>query len=528
MVASDAFGLDLLLRLLIIAPAIIALNGRNRLLSGSKMAFREDGRWVVLKFGGTSVSSPERWDRIGQIVGRHTAAGRRVLVVCSAVSGVTNTLEAIVTALAGNADPAPLVADIRRVHLDLASALGLDPSLVRDDLASLDAAIAAAATAPGPRDHAAILAHGELLSTRIGTARLNARGMRATRIDARTLLRSEPDSDRAEAYLSARCDARRHPDVRAALDAIDEQIVVTQGFIARDRQGDTVLLGRGGSDASGAYLAAAIDADLLEIWTDVPGLFTADPRVVPGACLLRRVSYSEAEALGALGAKVLHPRTIEPCRKHGIPIRIGWTDRPDVEGTRIAGARSPHGVKSIAARRGLALLAMWRPSSWQPVGFMAEVAARFQRRGLSMDLISSSPSEIRVTVDLGAFPSAAGELDAVLTDLTEVCRPRLVSRIGCVSVVGAGVVHDLLRRGIGLDVPADAHVHMVNHAANGGHVSFVVDAQDIDRLVAASHDRLIAGASRPSIFGPRWSELVAVPAQARAEDGPREVPCAAS
>jgi diaminopimelate decarboxylase/aspartate kinase len=169
---------------------------------------------------------------------------------------------------------------------------------------------------------------------------------------------------------------------------------------------------------------------------------------------------------------------------------------------------------------------MWRPSSWQPVGFMAEVAARFQRRGLSMDLISSSPSEIRATVDLGAFPSAASELDALLADLAEVCRPRVVSRVGCVSVVGAGVVHDLLRRAIGLDVLADIHVHLVNHAANGSHVSFVVDQAEVDRLVVAAHDRLVAGASRPSIFGPRWTALVEQPGPAPA--AAEVVPCAAS
>src|SRR5690606_20663387 len=207
------------------------------------------------------------------------------------------------------------------------------------------------------------------------------------------------------------CAPRSADELRAAIDATGADVIVTQGFIAGTGDGGTALLGRGGSDASGAYLAAGFAAEALEIWTDVPGVFTADPRRLPDARLIRRLSYGEAEAAGALGGKVLHPRTIEPAREAGVPIRIGWTARPDVDGTRIARTRPPRGAKAIVSRRDLALVSMWRPSSWQPVGFMAEVAARFHQLGLSMDLVASSSSEIRATIDLAAFPSAAAELD---------------------------------------------------------------------------------------------------------------------
>src|SRR5690606_36575469 len=138
-----------------------------------------------------------------------------------------------------------------------------------------------------------------------------------------------------------------------------------------------------GSDASASYLAAALDADTVEIWTDVPGMFTADPRKAPEARLLKRLSYAEAEALGSMGAKVLHPRSIEPAWRRGIPLRLGWTERPDIVGTRVTGARPPRGIKAVVGRRELSLVIMTRPSSWQPVGFLADVALCFQRRGLS-------------------------------------------------------------------------------------------------------------------------------------------------
>jgi diaminopimelate decarboxylase/aspartate kinase len=468
--------------------------------------------WVVAKFGGTSVATPERWRQVARIVASHRAAGSRVLLVCSAVAGVTNRLAALLATLDDGDDPAAELAALTATHRDLAADLGLAATVADADLAGL-AARARAATAPlSPAERAAIMAHGELLSTRLGAAFLADRGLDVTWMDARDLLDAEPEGDRAERYLSARCEPAFRPAVRARLDR-SSGVVITQGFIARGEGGETVLLGRGGSDASAGYLGAAIAAAAIELWSDVPGMFTADPRAVPSARLLRRLSFGEAETLGALGAKVVHPRCIEPARAAGIPIRLGWTARPDVEGTRIVGARPPRGAKAIVSRSELVLVTMWRPSSWQPVGFMAEVASRFHRHGLSMDLIASSPSEIRATVDLAAFPSAADDLEPLMAELAEVCRPRLLPRVACVSAVGAGVAHELLRSAGGLTPFADTPVHLISHAANGGHVSVVVDERDAAPLVAAAHEVLVAPERDESTFGPRWTVMCEAPVE---------------
>ncbi len=404
-------------------------------------------------------------------------------------------------------EPAPALAEIRAIHKTLAAKMGLDAtSLLAEEFISLERT-AAQWRSGVLAQRALLLAHGELMCTKLASAWLSARGLPCAHVDARQLLCALPTTgDRAERYLSAQCGVHSSPEAQAQLDATGAQVIVTQGFIARGEHAETVLLGRGGSDASAAYLAAALDAESVEIWTDVLGMFTADPRIAPDACLLQRLSYAEAEALGALGAKVLHPRTIEPVRKRGIPLRIGWTDRPDLNGTRVTGARAPRGIKAVVGRHELALIVMTRPSSWQPVGFLADVAVRFQRRGLSMDLVTSSSSEIRATLDLSAFPSARVELPALLEELREVCRPRLVPRVGCVSVVGAGA--SVLACPNMSRAFANAHVHLIGHAANGCHVSFVVDELEVESLVTAGHRALLKGSADSAVFGARWDALV--------------------
>lgn len=477
--------------------------------------------WVVAKFGGSSVGSAERWHCIEDIVRGHREAGRAVIVVCSAVGGVTDHLLELITTHDAGTDPAPRLRELAQLHTRHATNLGVDPRVIAQELSSLTEVFEHAERPMSPRRRACVLAHGELLSSRLGAARLAGHGLGATWIDARTLLRSvAATTDRAEHFLSGRCANLPELGVPALLDARSSPVIVTQGFIASDENGDTVLLGRGGSDASAAYLAAAFDAKRLEIWSDVPGLFTADPRHVPSARMLRRVGYAEAEAMGSLGAKALHPRTIEPCHRTGIPIHLGWTDHPRLPGTVIGGAHPPHGVKAITARRELAMISVWQPSSWQPVGFLAEVASRFLARGLSMDMITTSPSEIRVTVDLAAFPSARGELQALALELGEVSDVRIWSSVGSVSIVGSNVGARVLGSAA-LAAFGTGAVHMVVHAANGGHVSFVVDVGDVERLVAAAHAELIAPVHDASVFGDDRATL-----EVRLARPEEEAPCA--
>jgi len=494
-------------------------------------------RLVVLKFGGSSVASAARWSRIHHIISRERAAGRLPVVVCSAVKGITDALVSLAdtldaaTATPGAVDLAPALANIALVHRRLGADLGVDADEVLSeelgDLASLCGRVANGALPFGPGIRASILAFGERLSTRLGAAWLGTRGVHTAWVDARDLLDARPEPPEVSddvRFLSARCDATPNAKTRDALVGLGADAVLTQGFVARDQDGATVVLGRGGSDTSAAYLAAIVDAVELQIWTDVPGLFTADPRVASGSRLLRWASYHEAATLGGLGAKVLHPRCLEPVRATRVPVRIGWTEHPDVDGT-VIGGREPHdedgavGIKAVTCRKDLYLVRMRRTHEWQPVGYMARVAGVFRDHGLSMDLLSSSPGEIRATLDAAAFPGLDARLDALCADLSDFCEVAVTTGVACVSLVGSRISDEMDRIASVLELLGAPAIHLVSHAADDSNLSYVVDGPVAGDLVAAMHESLFGMRASSADIGPTWRELVVMTKRATAETG---------
>ncbi len=474
--------------------------------------------FFVLKFGGTSVARPHRWEQIARTVRAHIERGQHPVLVCSALSGVTNELEALIAAVESGQPPTGVIERIWAKHVKLANALGLDADAILGERLSQLTELAAATDAT-PAWQAKVLSRGELMSTALGAAYLRKVGIRANWVDARTILRATEDelASEAQRYLSACCDHEANVEAQQRLHASGAEVSVTQGFIARDAAGETVLLGRGGSDTSAAYLAASLAAERLEIWTDVPGLFTIDPRKTDQARLVPEASYDEAAVMGALGAKVLHPRCLGPVRAAGIPLAIRWTDRPEVDGTVIGRATdSAVGIKAVSTRSNLCLVKMQRDRRWQPVGFMAEVSACFHRHGLSMDLISSSSSEIRATIDLGADPGAGELLPALLHDLESICEPELVADVTCLSVIGSGISAELPRVAGVMKLLGEPEVHLVSHAADDTHVSYVLEGSVADELCVTMHDELFERPSAsPVRLGRTWQRLNAKPRSRR-------------
>ena len=360
--------------------------------------------WVVLKFGGTSVSSLQNWRNIAAVVRERLAAGRRVLIVHSAVSGITDRLEKLLAAALAGAHE-PVLAAIEERHRQLVSELGIGVSAELEryftELRQVAAGLALMREL-SDRTRARVMATGELMATEIGARFLAAEGLGAVWWDARNGLRAE---ERASAsaranYLSATCDFGPDAALQATLAAI-APLVITQGFIASDAAGDTVLLGRGGSDTSGAYFAAKLQAERLEIWTDVPGMFSANPRSTPAARLLRALHYDEAQEIASSGAKVLHPRCILPAKFGQIPLWVFATQTPNLEGTHIsaAGGDGAAQVKAVCIKKGITLVSLDSPGMWHEVGFLADAFQVFKRHGLSVDQVSTSETNVTVSLD---------------------------------------------------------------------------------------------------------------------------------
>lgn len=469
--------------------------------------------FVVLKFGGTSVASRACWETIEALVLERIAEGLRPVVVASAVAGVSNDLERVLADALQSHHEAGIEAIATR-HLELAGALDVDGAVaIADELEALRR-IAHGVSLTGdasPPLHARVLSLGERMSTRLGAAYLTARGLSVAWVDARELLRAEPQVGASERrrYLSAVCDADPEPDVVARLDAAGGDVVLTQGFVASDARGHAVLLGRGGSDTSASYLAAKIGAARCEIWTDVPGLYTADPRRLPTARLLKRLSYEEAQELTASGARVLHPACIAPVARHGIPLHVRSIAHPEVEGTVVstdAGGAVAQ-VKAISVKRGVTLVAIDTPHMWQAVGFLADVFAVFARHGLSVDLVSTSQTNVTVSLDAAINVLDTDSLDAVLRELRRTARAEAIGPTAVVSLVGNHIRSILHLLGPALEALEDERIYLVSQAANDLSFTFVVDEEHADRLARTLHGLLFQRRGEDALFGPTWHEM---------------------
>ncbi|WP_417472570.1 bifunctional aspartate kinase/diaminopimelate decarboxylase [Luteimonas mephitis] len=470
--------------------------------------------WIVLKFGGTSVSRRHRWDTIGRLAKQRADDNRaRVLVVVSALSGVTNELQAIAE---GAPDRDARIAALVERHEAFARELDLDPDrMIGERLAALRAL----GTDPRAAGHqldwqADVLGQGELLSSALGAAYLCAQGLDFGWCDARDWLDAIalPNQNAWSTRLSVSC--RREPadGFHERFGAQPARMLLTQGFIARHADGGTAILGRGGSDTSAAYFGALLGARRVEIWTDVPGLFSANPRVVPDARLLTRLDYAEAQEIATTGAKVLHPRSIKPCRDAGVAMAILDTERPDLPGTSIDGnGTTVPGVKAVSRRNGIVLVSMESAGMWQQVGFLADVFDLFKLHGLSVDLIGSSETNVTVSLDPSENLVTTDVLAELSADLAKVCRVKVIAPCAAITLVGRGMRSLLHKLSDVWATFGRERVHLISQSSNDLNLTFVIDEADADGLLPVLHAELIESEAMPvrdaSVFGPSWHEI---------------------
>ncbi|HLK70772.1 MAG TPA: bifunctional aspartate kinase/diaminopimelate decarboxylase, partial [Steroidobacteraceae bacterium] len=462
---------------------------------------------------------------IAAVVQARLTDGGRVLVVHSAVSGITDRLEKLlVAALAGAHEP--LLTGIEQRHRQLAEELevGASPELERyfSVLRQMTSGIALM-NEVSDRTRARLLATGELMATEIGARYLQSRGIAAQWWDARCGLRAEQPlgAPGRVNFLSATCEFGADRALQAQLAAI-AGVIVTQGFIAGVASGDTVLLGRGGSDTSAAYFAAKLQARRLEIWTDVPGMFSANPRSTPQARLLRSLHYDEAQEVASSGAKVLHPRCILPAKSQQIPIAVYATQRPELPGTHISadGGDGTAQVKAVCIKKGITLVSLDSPGMWHEYGFLADAFQIFKRHGMSVDLVSTSETNVTVSLDPAANALDPALVGALIAELAGLCRTQVIGPCASVSLVGRNIRGILHRLGEAFELFADQRIYLVSQAANDLNFTFVVDEDQGDRLVEELHERLIQPVRGDAVLGPTWQQLFEPPQPAETRPAP--------
>ena len=442
---------------------------------------------IVVKFGGTSVGDAAAIERATEIVrGR---LPRRPLVVVSALAGTTNALLAI----AEQAEKGQLIGAIRGVetlrerHLAEASKLlgdngvgadvATDLSAMFDELASLAEALSVLGHLT-PRSLDAIAAIGERLSSQLVVAVLCARGIPAQLIDAGDVMITDDQFTRAEPQTELIADAAQRI-IRPLLASGTTPVV--GGFVGATAGGITTTLGRGGSDYSAALFGAALRADAIEIWTDVDGMLTADPRVVNGARLIEQIRFDEASELASFGAKVLHPSTIAPAVKLGIPVYIYNSRRPDGRGTRITFDAPRRPVSAIAGKRDVALIRIRTPRMLLAHGFMRRIFEIFDENRTSVDVVATSEVSVSMTID------DATHLDALLGALTSLGDVSVERNRGIVALVGAGLGDSTATMARALSALGTFKVHMVSLSSGGMNLTLIVDGDQVLEAMRRLH-----------------------------------------
>ena len=432
----------------------------------------------VLKFGGTSVGIAANAEQALRLV--RERARQDLVVVVSALSGVTNQLVELARA---GAPREAIAEEIARRHLDHARALGVAESVLARHLATLreEAARSPRDVALSPADADRVLAHGERLAAELFAAALTARGT-----PARAVIAGEAGLVTDEQFGQATPLPEAAARIAGAL-ADRSQLPVVTGFIGVTRDGATTTLGRGGSDYSAAILGAALGAEEIEIWTDTNGMLSADPRIVPEARPVPRLSFAEASELAYFGAKVLHPKTLLPAMEKGIPVRVLNTARPDDPGSLITATAEPEPrgwrAKSIASKQGITAVTIASSRMLLAHGFLARVFDVFGRHRVDVDLVTTSEVSISVTVDdTSRLPDLVAELQAIgRVDVREGLAVVAFVGEGAPTQVGlAGHVFTLLG-GVGV------RVEMISQGASRVNLSFVVAASEAARVVRLLH-----------------------------------------
>jgi aspartate kinase len=453
---------------------------------------------VIMKFGGTSVADAEAMNRVIGIVRRQWSQNpndRPPVVVVSAMSKVTDRLvETGRLAGEGRADEAAqIIADLLTRHIDVAATLVEGPALD-----ALVAQLTADFTATGadvrrsaedsdvtPAAADALHAMGELASSRIVAAAFRRQGVDAVWVDSREVLVTDAEHQAALPDMDATAERVR---TLVASKAAEGKVPVMGGFIGATAQGVTTTLGRGGSDYSAAIFGACLDVGEIQIWTDVDGMLTADPRVVSEPVLVPQLSFAEASELAYFGAKVLHPSTILPAVAKNIPVRILNSRRPDVAGTMITaeGRRDGRALTALACKRGVTVIDITSSRMLMAFGFLRRLFEVFERFRTSVDVVTTSEVSVSVTVD------NTRRLDDILRNLRNFAEVNIEPDMAIICIVGENLRSDPTLFGRAVNSLQPIPLRLVSQAGSRRNITFVMRDSDATTAMNLLHEQFFS------------------------------------
>jgi aspartate kinase len=446
---------------------------------------------VVMKFGGTSVEDPAAIGRTAAIVKGRVAQGKRPVVVVSAMARVTDQLlRAAASASQGDRTGALAISSrLRSRHRDTACALVKTPAeaaplidLIDCKFDSLDEVLRglAAILELTPRISDLIVSYGERISSQIVAAAFREKGIDAVHVDARDVIITDSEFGKAapnDALIEQRAHEKLIPLVEKG------KVPVMGGFIASNEAGMTTTLGRGGSDFTGALVGGAVNADAIEIWTDVDGIMTADPRVCPDALRVKIISFEEAAELAYFGAKVLHPATILPAVKKNIPVHVLNSRNATCEGTRIASI-APHcksPFKSIAVKKKLSIIDVVASRMLMTHGYLRQIFEVFDRNKCAVDMVSTSEVSVSLTVDSNS------SLPAISAELGKLADVKYEGKKALICMVGEDIRGKNGMAAQVFNAIKHINVRMISQGASEINMSFMIDEDDADEALRSLH-----------------------------------------
>ncbi|WAG17356.1 lysine-sensitive aspartokinase 3 [Aeromonas hydrophila] len=444
----------------------------------------------VAKFGGTSVANAAAMNNCADVV---LANPSTRVVVLSASAGVTNLLVALAQGDLDEAGQEAQLARLTEIQQAILTELG-DPGdlndLIHGQLGEIRTMARQAHLHTDAELADRLIACGELMSTRLFTELLRQRGVKACWQDARQLLRTDSRFGKASVDLAATrslCQAALGP-------LLGDSLIITQGFIGADGDGRTTTLGRGGSDYSAALLAEALDAGTIEIWTDVPGIYTTDPRLVTRARPIPEISFVEAAEMATFGAKVLHPATLQPAVRQDIPVFVGSSKDPAAGGTWIrASTRTNPLFRAVALRRNQVLVTLHSLNMFHAYGFLAEVFGILARHRISVDLITTSEVSVSLTLDHTGSQSNGEPIlgDKVLAELGQLCKVQVETGLALVALIGNRMSE---AAGVGsqvFDAIREHNIRMICYGASAHNLCFLVKEDEAGHIVNRLHQELL-------------------------------------